>query len=116
MKVYLREKKTRRYHAGSEGWAAAAGEARDFISVAQASRTALNERLPEVEIVLKWEMLPDEVVAPVLAEWCNGHQPDPGAASRTRPACFPALALGTFSAVSATTPVCPRAPQTGAGL
>jgi hypothetical protein len=79
MRVFLRDKKTRRYHAGSEGWASAAGEARDFNNIAQASRIALDERLPEVEIVLQWEMLPDEVVLPVLAEWCNC-QPDSGAA------------------------------------
>ena len=64
MRVFLRNRKTRLYCADSNGWAAAAGQARDFTSVPKAARFALGESLLEIEIVLKYDVQPEEVAVP----------------------------------------------------
>jgi hypothetical protein len=63
--------KTGCYCAGAYEWVASAGEALDFSSVPKATRFALDENLSAAEIVLKSDLLPDEVVVPVLSEWCG---------------------------------------------
>lgn len=71
MRVLLRNKKTRLYSTESNGWAAIVGQAFDFTSVPHAARFALDKRLPEIEIVLKCDTLPDEVVMQVIPEYCD---------------------------------------------
>ena len=80
MRVFLRNTKTRLYCADSNGWAAVWGQARDFTSVPHAVRFALDGDLPDIEIVLRYEMLPDEVALPLLPEWCDYYQADSAAA------------------------------------
>jgi hypothetical protein len=71
MRVFLRSKKTGLYRSDLKAWAAAPEEARGFVSVPQATRFALDASLPEVEIVLRCDLLPEEVVLPVLPEYCD---------------------------------------------
>ena len=75
MRVFLRNKKTRLYRADSNRWLAAVGQAFDFTSVPRAARFARDEKLPGLEIVVKYDTLQDEVVVPVLAEWCDIDRP-----------------------------------------
>jgi hypothetical protein len=71
MKVLLRNTNTGCYYSGLNGWVASAMEASDYASVQKATRFALDENLSAAEIVLKSDVLPDEVVVPVLSEWCG---------------------------------------------
>jgi hypothetical protein len=80
MRVFLRSKKTQLYRSGAKGWVVAPEEALGFASVPQATRFALDEQVPEAEIVLRFGLLPDEVVVPVLPEYCCFPQPQAVAA------------------------------------
>ena len=80
MKVFLRNRKTRLYCAESSEWVPAAGQAFDFTSVSLATRFALDQRLLEIELVVKYDLLPDEVPVPLLPEWRNFGQPPAAAA------------------------------------
>jgi hypothetical protein len=80
MRVLLRNTKTRLYCADSNGWAAAAGQALDFTSVPHAARFALDGRLPELEIVVRYDSLAEEITVPLLPEWCDLRQADAAAA------------------------------------
>jgi hypothetical protein len=71
MRVLLRNRITRLYYADPNGWAAGVGQAFDFISLPQATRFALDGSLPEIEIVLRYDSLQDEVVMPLLPEYCD---------------------------------------------
>jgi hypothetical protein len=80
MRVFLRNKTTRLYCAGSNGWAATEGQALAFRSVHQAARFALDEKVPQAEIILKYDLLAEEVAVPVLPEWSDFSQADAAAA------------------------------------
>ena len=80
MRVFLRNKKTRLYCAESRGWTAAVGEAVSFTSVPHAARFARDRKLPELEVVVKCDTLPDEVTVPLVPEWCDFDRPDAVAA------------------------------------
>ena len=71
MKVLLRNRTTRLYCAGSNGWAAAAEQALDFTSVRRAARFARDEKLPETEVVVRYDLLAEEVALPLVPEWCD---------------------------------------------
>jgi hypothetical protein len=71
MRVLLRKRKAGLYCADANEWVTAARLALSFASVPQAARFALDENLPETEIVLKSDLLPEEVVLPLLPEWCD---------------------------------------------
>jgi hypothetical protein len=74
MRVLLRDKKSRRYYAGSNGWDAAIAQALLFTSVPQAAKFAFDEKVPEAEIVVRSDLLEQEVTLPLLPEWCDFHQ------------------------------------------
>jgi hypothetical protein len=80
MRVLLRHKKTRLYRTAANGWVAAEEQALGFTSVHHATRVALNERLPEAEIVMKSELMQEEVTMPVLPEYLDFDQGDAAAA------------------------------------
>ena len=69
MRVFLRNTKTRLYRTDSNGWVATVGQALDFISVPRAARFARDEKLPEAEIVVRCDLLAEEVALPLLPEW-----------------------------------------------
>ena len=75
MRVYLRNRQTRLYCASPKGWAVAIAQALLFSSVRQAARFAFHERVPETEIVIRSELLDEEVILPLLPEWCDLHEP-----------------------------------------
>ena len=50
-----------------------------FISVRQAARFAFDEKVSEAEIVVRCDLLEEEVVVPLVPEWCDLPQPDPAA-------------------------------------
>ena len=76
MRVFLRNKQSRVYWADSDGWVVGGEHAFDFIKVPRAARFALHECSAEMEIVLKCGLLPDEVIMPVLPEYCHSDYPD----------------------------------------
>ncbi len=80
MRVFLRNKKTRLYCAESNRWTGEVGQACDFTSVPRAARFVRDQKLPGLEIILKYDTLQDEVVVPVLAEWCDIDRPRSAAA------------------------------------
>jgi hypothetical protein len=79
MRVFLRHKKTRLYCATHDAWAVAITQARLFNNVPQAARFAFEQEVPEAEIVVRCDLLEQEVALPLLPEWCDLHQPDSAA-------------------------------------
>jgi hypothetical protein len=75
MRVFLRNKKTRLYCGTRKEWAALVSKAQPFSSVRQAARFAFAEKVPEAEIVVRCDVLQQEVTLPLLAEWCELPQP-----------------------------------------
>jgi hypothetical protein len=75
MRVLLRNKQTRRYYAARNEWAAVMAQALLFGSVPQAARFAFDEKVPEAEIVVRCDLLDQEVALPLLPEWCSLDQP-----------------------------------------
>jgi hypothetical protein len=71
MKVLLRSRMTGLYCADPEGWAAGSEQALDFTSIPRAARFARDEGLSGVEMVVRYHTVPDEVVVPILPEWCE---------------------------------------------
>jgi hypothetical protein len=80
MKVFLRNKQTRLYRAASNEWAAAIAQALIFTSVRQAARFAFDQKVPEAEIVVRCDVLQQEVPLPLLPEWCDLDEQDSAAA------------------------------------
>jgi hypothetical protein len=79
MRVFLRDRQTRRYCASSSAWAVALARALVFSSVRQAARFAFEEKVPGAEIVVRCDLLEQEVALPLLPEWCDS--PEPGRAA-----------------------------------
>ena len=71
MKVFVRNRQTRLYRAASNGWAATMTQALLFDSVPHAARFAFDEKVPEAEIILRCDLLDQEVAVPLLPEWCD---------------------------------------------
>ena len=71
MRVFLRNRQTRRYFASPNGWAVAIAEAFVFSSVRQAARFAFDDEKMEAEIVVRSDLFEQEVTLPLLPEWCE---------------------------------------------
>ena len=71
MRVFLRNRQTRFYYASSNGWAVAIAQALLFSSVRQAARFAFDEKVPEAEIVVRCDLVEQEIALPLLPEWCD---------------------------------------------
>ena len=71
MRVFLRNTETGLYCAGPKRWVASELRALDFTSVPQATRFAFEQSPSGMEIVLISEVLPDQIVVPVIPEWCG---------------------------------------------
>jgi len=70
MRVLLRNRRTRLYYAGSRRPGAGLDQALDFGDVPGATKFALEQRLQDMEIVLRYDTCGGEVPLPVLPEWC----------------------------------------------
>ena len=79
MRVFLRSRQTRLYCASSNRWAGAVAQALLFRSVRQAARFAFDEKVPEAEIVMRSDLMEQEITLPLLPEWCD--LPEPGSAA-----------------------------------
>ena len=77
MRFLLRNKQTRRYYAAHNEWAGTVAQALLFGSVPQAARFAFVEKVPQAEIVVRSDLLDQEVALPLLSEWCNLDQLPP---------------------------------------
>ena len=75
MRVFLRSINTRLYCASRDEWAVAITEALLFGSVGQAARFAFDEKVPGAVIVVRCDLLEQEVALPLLSEWCDLPQP-----------------------------------------
>ena len=69
MRVLLKRKGTGHYYRDANQFAIEPSEALDFANVPAAAQFALTKQLPEVEIVLRWDSLAQEIPLPVLREW-----------------------------------------------
>jgi hypothetical protein len=74
MRVLLRNKRTRLFYVGPNLSGLKHEEARDFGDVPRAAKFTLEQKLPDVEIVLRYAVCPGEVPLPVLADWCSGEK------------------------------------------
>jgi hypothetical protein len=75
MKVYLRNRESRLYCAASNRWEVSITQALAFRSVRQAARFAIDQKMPEVEIVLRSDLLEEEVTLPLIPQWCDIGEP-----------------------------------------
>ena len=71
MRVFLKSSKTGRYYGDSGQLDAEFTEAIEFQSVQAATRHALFANLAGAEIALRCDYLSQEVVMPVVPEWCD---------------------------------------------
>jgi hypothetical protein len=79
VKAFVRNQKTHLYRAAASGWVIASEQALCFTSVTQATKFALEEKVPQAEIVLTFESHPYEFVVPVLPAYRDHDQPDAAA-------------------------------------
>ncbi len=84
MKVLLRNRRTKLYYVARNLSGAKPEDARDFGNVAKAIKFSLGEKLPDMEVVLRYESAPGEVPLPVLPDWCFFERP---AFSRNQGSC-----------------------------
>jgi hypothetical protein len=63
------------YWADLNGWIAGVEQAFDFSSVPRAARFAFDEKVPDAEIVVRCDLLEQEVAVPLLPQWCDAHEP-----------------------------------------
>jgi hypothetical protein len=70
MRVLLRSSRTRRYYIGLNQSSAQHEEALDFGNVGSAAKFTFEERLADMEIILRYDLCDGQISLPVLAEWC----------------------------------------------
>jgi hypothetical protein len=70
MRVLLRNRRTKRYHAGPNELEDEDERGVDFGTVRSAAKFALEEKLVDMEIILRYDSCGGEIALPVLAEWC----------------------------------------------
>jgi hypothetical protein len=76
MRVHLQHRKNRLYYAGQNFPLGGADGALNFASVGAAAKIALEKRLTQMQIVLRYDVAPCEISLPVLAEWSNFDKKD----------------------------------------
>ena len=70
MRVLLRARRTKLYYAGLNGSGGEHERGLDFGNVRNATRFAFEEKLADMEIILRYDSCGAEIGLPVLAEWC----------------------------------------------
>ena len=87
VRAFVRNRETRLYRATAKGWIIASEQALGFTRVTWATKFALEPKVPQAEIVVRFEFHPHEFVVPVLPEYRDVDQrnataiKDPGAGS-----------------------------------
>ncbi len=87
VKAFVRNRETRLYRAAAKGWVIASEQTLGSTSVTQATEFVLEEKVPQAEIIVRFESHPHEFVVPVLPEYRDLDQrnataaKDPGAGS-----------------------------------
>jgi hypothetical protein len=71
MRVHLQDRKNRLYYTGQDFPLGGCDGAMNFASVGAAAKVALEKRLTQMQIVVRYEVAPCEISLPVLAEWSN---------------------------------------------
>lgn len=71
MRVFLRSSTTGRYYGAGGRLDAEPGDALEFASVPVAARRACAAGLAGVHIVVRCDYLSQEVVMPMMPEWCD---------------------------------------------
>jgi hypothetical protein len=71
MRVLLRNKRTKLYYVGRDRSGQSQTDALDFGQVSKATRFTLEQKLPDMEIVVRYDACQGEVPLPVLPEWCT---------------------------------------------
>lgn len=75
MRILLQQKQTGLYFKDIDGWASSSAEAMDFVSSSVAIDFCVTNKLKDIQIVLKFDEQPYEIVVPV--------KPDHASARRT---------------------------------
>jgi hypothetical protein len=70
MRVLLRSRRTKLYYFGLRQMGAAHERALDFGNVPGAAKFSFEEKLPDMEIILRYDSCDGEIPLPVLPEWC----------------------------------------------
>lgn len=70
MRVLLRSRRTKLYYFGLKQLGAAHQRALDFGNVPGAAKFSFEEKLPDMEIILRYDSCDGEIPLPVLPEWC----------------------------------------------
>src|SRR5262245_7982860 len=82
MRVHLQHRNKRLYYAGQDFPLVESDGAMTFASVGAAAKVALEKRLTEMQIVVRYAVAPCEISLPVLPEWSNfDRKADPRGAS-----------------------------------
>jgi len=71
MRVHLQHRKKRLYYAGHDFPLVESEGATNFASVGAAAKVALENRLAQMHIVLRYDVAPCEISLPVLPEWSD---------------------------------------------
>ena len=70
MRILLCNQRTGRYYSGPRQPGSGVAHAHDFGSVPAAAKFTFEEKLPDVEIVVRYDSHGTEIHLPVLAVWC----------------------------------------------
>ena len=65
-----RSRRTKLYYLGPKQLGAAHERALDFGNVSGAAKFSFKEKLPDMEIILRYDSCDGEIPLPVLPEWC----------------------------------------------
>jgi hypothetical protein len=69
MKVLLRNRRTKLYYIGRDESGVRHEDALDFGNISSATEFTLEQKLPDLEIVLRYANCADEVPLPILSAW-----------------------------------------------
>jgi hypothetical protein len=70
MRVLLRNRRTKLYYMGLNQPGGDCQVALSFGNVGSAAKLTFEEKLPDMEIILRYDSCESEIALPVLAEWC----------------------------------------------
>lgn len=75
MRITLQDRSNRLYYTGQNSPLGELDRAINFATVGAAAQLALAQRLPQMQIVVRYDVAAAEVSLPVLAEWPGAAKP-----------------------------------------